>query len=86
MAESPQWLADRGDHKGAVEVLHSHHGTGVGSNQGLLLGFSILFASLETGVSWVVACAPLLGAVSPAVIRWGTTGRDVDTKALTRQP
>lgn len=26
MAESPQWLADQGDLKGAVEVLRSHHG------------------------------------------------------------
>jgi hypothetical protein len=65
-------------------------GIGVGFNQGTLRAFSIvsllcfpiLAAALGTGVFWIVACAPLLGALSLALIRWDPTGKDVDAEAL----
>lgn len=64
-------------------------GIGVGFNQGTLRAFSIvsllafpvLSASLGTGVFWIVACAPLLGVISLALIPWDPTGKDVDAEA-----
>ncbi|WAL39300.1 MULTISPECIES: MFS transporter [Brevibacterium] len=63
-------------------------GIGVGFNQAVLRTFSIvsliafpmLAASLSTGVFWIVACAPLAGAIAVALIRWDPTGVDVDAE------
>ncbi|GAB2538663.1 MFS transporter [Brachybacterium huguangmaarense] len=65
-------------------------GIGVGFNQGTLrtfsiislLTFPILAAQLGTGVFWIVALAPLAGALSLLVNPWDPTGRDVDAEAL----
>ncbi|PWH07877.1 MFS transporter [Brachybacterium endophyticum] len=65
-------------------------GIGVGFNQGTLrafsvlslLGFPILASSLGTGVFWIVACAPLLGAISLLLNPWDPTGKDVDGEDL----
>jgi predicted MFS family arabinose efflux permease len=67
-------------------------GIGVGFNQGTLrafsvlslLGFPILTAQLGTGVFWIVACAPLLGASSLVLNHWDPTGKDVDAEDLER--
>lgn len=63
-------------------------GVGVGFNQAVLrsfsiialIGFPILSASLATGVFWIVACAPLLGAIAVALIAWDPTAKDVDAE------
>lgn len=65
-------------------------GIGVGFNQGTLrtfsiislLTFPILAAQLGTGVFWIVALAPLAGALSLLVNPWDPTGQDVDAEAL----
>ncbi len=65
-------------------------GVGVGFNQAVLRTFSIvsliafpmLAASLSTGVFWIVACAPLAGAIAIALIPWDPTGKDVDAEDL----
>jgi MFS family permease len=64
-------------------------GIGIGFNQSVLRAFSIvslimfpiLAGSLGTGVFWIVACAPLAGAIAVGVVRWDPTGKDVEYEA-----
>ncbi|MBG0739142.1 MFS transporter [Paeniglutamicibacter antarcticus] len=66
----------------------SLRGVGVGFNQAVLRAFSIvsliafpvLAASIGTNVFWIIALAPLLGALSVAVVKWDPTGKDVDAE------
>lgn len=61
-------------------------GIGIGFNQSVLRSFSIvslimfpiLAASLGTGVFWIVACAPLAGAIAVGIVGWDPTARDVE--------
>lgn len=61
-------------------------GVGVGFNQAVQRGFSILSllffpvlaAAVSSNVFWILGIAPLVGAVAVAVIRWDPTGKDVD--------
>ncbi len=64
-------------------------GIGIGFNQSVLRAFSIvslimfpiLAASLGTGVFWIVACAPLAGAIAVGVVAWDPTAKDVEDEA-----
>jgi MFS family permease len=64
-------------------------GIGIGFNQSVLRAFSIvslimfpiLAASMGTGVFWIVACAPLAGAIAVGIIRWDPTAKDVEHEA-----
>ena len=64
-------------------------GIGIGFNQSVLRAFSIvslimfpiLAASMGTGVFWIVACAPLAGAIAVGVIKWDPTAKDVEHEA-----
>ena len=66
----------------------SVRGVGVGFNQGVLRTFSIVslitFPVLSTAVGsnvfWIVALAPLLGAIAVGISRWDPTGKDVDAE------
>lgn len=66
----------------------SLRGVGVGFNQSVLRSFSIvslvafpvLSTAIGTNVFWVIAIAPLLGALSVALVRWDPTGKDVDAE------
>jgi MFS family permease len=66
----------------------SLRGVGVGFNQAVLRAFSIvsliafpvLAAALGTNVFWIIALAPLLGALSVALVKWDPTGQDVDAE------
>lgn len=66
----------------------SLRGVGVGFNQAVLRSFSIvslvafpvLSAAIGTGVFWVIAIAPILGALCVAAVRWDPTGKDVDAE------
>jgi hypothetical protein len=66
----------------------SIRGVGVGFNQSMLRAFSIvslitfpvLSTSVGSNVFWVVALAPLLGAIAVAVSKWDPTGKDVDAE------
>lgn len=61
-------------------------GIGIGFNQSVLRAFSIvslimfpiLAGSLGTGVFWIVACAPLAGAIAVGIVRWDPTAKDVE--------
>ncbi|WP_210605115.1 MFS transporter [Brevibacterium oceani] len=61
-------------------------GIGIGFNQSVLRAFSIvslimfpiLAASLGTGVFWIVACAPLAGAIAVGIVAWDPTAKDVE--------
>ncbi|WP_309132537.1 MFS transporter [Brevibacterium sp.] len=63
-------------------------GVGIGFNQSVLRSFSIvslimfpiLAASMGTGVFWIVACAPLAGAIAVGIIKWDPTAKDVDAE------
>lgn len=64
-------------------------GIGIGFNQSVLRAFSIvslimfpiLAASLGTGVFWIVACAPLAGAIAVGIVKWDPTAKDVEDEA-----
>lgn len=66
----------------------SVRGVGVGFNQGVLRTFSIvslitfpvLSTTVGSNVFWVVALAPLLGAIAVGISRWDPTGKDVDAE------
>jgi MFS family permease len=66
----------------------SLRGTGVGFNEGIkrvfsivsLFFFPILAGSLGTGVFWVIAVFPLLGALALALLRWDPNGVDTDAE------
>jgi MFS family permease len=66
----------------------SLRGTGVGFNEGVkrvfsivsLFFFPILAGSLGTGVFWVIAIFPLLGALALALLRWDPNGVDTDAE------
>lgn len=61
-------------------------GIGIGFNQSVLRAFSIvslimfpiLAGSMGTGVFWVVACAPLAGAIAVGIVKWDPTAKDVE--------
>lgn len=61
-------------------------GIGIGFNQSVLRAFSIvslimfpiLAGSLGTGVFWIVACAPLAGAIAVGIVKWDPTAKDVE--------
>lgn len=61
-------------------------GIGIGFNQSVLRAFSIvslimfpiLAGSMGTGVFWIVACAPLAGAIAVGIIKWDPTAKDVE--------
>ena len=64
-------------------------GIGIGFNQSVLRAFSIvslimfpiLAASLGTGVFWIVACAPLAGAIAVGIVKWDPTAQDVEAES-----
>lgn len=66
----------------------SLRGVGVGFNQTLMRAsstaslflFPVLSASLNTGVFWVIALAPLAGLAALTSIRWEPSGYDVDAE------
>lgn len=61
-------------------------GIGIGFNQSVLRAFSIvslimfpiLAGSMGTGVFWIVACAPLAGAIAVGIVKWDPTAKDVE--------
>ncbi|MCI4012843.1 MFS transporter [Brevibacterium sp. ZH18] len=61
-------------------------GIGIGFNQSVLRAFSIvslimfpiLAGSMGTGVFWIVACAPLAGAIAVGIVKWDPTAQDVE--------
>lgn len=61
-------------------------GVGVGFNQAVqrsfsilsLLLFPVLAAAVSTNVFWILALAPLIGAIAIALVKWDPTGKDVD--------
>ena len=61
-------------------------GIGIGFNQSVLRAFSIvslimfpiLAGSMGTGVFWVVACAPLAGAIAVGIVKWDPTAKNVE--------
>jgi len=66
----------------------SLRGVGVGFNQTLMRAsstlslflFPLLAATLDTGVFWVIALAPLAGLLALLLIRWEPSGYDVDAE------
>lgn len=66
----------------------SLRGVGVGFNQTLMRAsstlslflFPLLAATLDTGVFWVIAVAPLAGLLALLLIRWEPSGYDVDAE------
>lgn len=66
----------------------SLRGVGVGFNQTLMRAsstlslflFPLLAATLDTGVFWVIALAPLAGLMALLLIRWEPSGYDVDAE------
>ena len=66
----------------------SLRGVGVGLNQTLMRAsstlslflFPLLTASLDTGVFWVIALAPLAGLIALLLVRWEPSGYDVDAE------
>ncbi|TSI18647.1 MFS transporter [Brevibacterium aurantiacum] len=64
-------------------------GIGIGFNQSVLRAFSIvslimfpiLAGSMGTGVFWIVACAPLAGAIAVGIVKWDPTAKDVEEEA-----
>ncbi|WP_344309987.1 MFS transporter [Brevibacterium samyangense] len=63
-------------------------GVGIGFNESAkrlfsivsLLGFPILSTAMSTNVFWLIAIAPLCGALAVALIPWDPTGKDVDAE------
>ena len=61
-------------------------GIGIGFNQSVLRAFSIvslimfpiLAGSMGTGVFWIVACAPLAGAIAVGIVKWDPTAKNVE--------
>src|SRR5699024_9533034 len=61
----------------------------IGFNQSVLRTFSIcplilfplLAAALGTGVFWIVACAPLAGAIAVGIVKWDPTAQDVEAES-----
>src|SRR5699024_6695272 len=64
-------------------------GIGIGFNQSVLRAFSIvslimfpiLAASLGTGVFWIVACAPLAGAIAVGIVKWDPTAQAAEAES-----
>jgi MFS family permease len=64
-------------------------GIGIGFNQAVLRTFSVVSliffpvvsAALSMGVFWIIACAPLLGAIVVGIVKWDPTGQDVDAES-----
>lgn len=70
----------------------SLRGVGVGFNQTVvrasstlsLFLFPVLAATLDTGVFWVIALAPVIGLAALLVWRWEPSGYDVDAEDFVR--
>lgn len=73
----------------ALSYPTSLRGTGVGLSRGVdavatattLFLFPVLSAALSTGVYWVIAVAPILGAVALLTGRWEPIGHDADAES-----
>lgn len=73
---------------GTLSYPTSLRGAGVGFMEGTkrlfsvvsLFFFPVLAASMQSGVFWIIAIFPLLGALALAVIRWDPTGVDTDAE------
>src|SRR5699024_3163200 len=46
-----------------------------------LIMFPMLAASLGTGVFWIVACAPLAGAIAVGIVKWDPTAQDFEAES-----
>lgn len=72
----------------ALSYPTSLRGTGVGFSRGVdaiatastLFLFPVLTAALSTGVYWVIAVAPVLGAATLLIGRWDPVGHDADAE------